>query len=150
MSETSPLFKAKDKHNKCNYRPVSCPTAISKVIEKEISSQVSNYFEDLFHVKFSAYRQGIGCEQVLINVIEDWKYALDCDKAVCTLLMDLSKAFDSLPHKLLISKLHAYGLTQQSCGFLASNLYSRKQRIKYYGYKSEWFYVKMVSHKAVY
>ena len=88
----------------------------------------------MFHVELSAYRQGIGCEQVLINVIEDRKYALNCDKVVCTLLMDLSKAFVSLPHKLLISKLHAYGFTQQSCGFLASYLYSRKQRIKYYGY----------------
>ena len=142
MSETSPLHKGKDKNDKCNYRPVSCPTAISKIVEKVICIQVSNYFEKLFHEKLSAYRQGIGCEQVLINAVEDWKYSLDCNKIVAVLLMDLSKAFDSLPHRLLISKLYAYGISKQACTLLASYLFNRKQRIKYHGYKSEWFIVK--------
>ncbi len=50
-----------------------------------------------------AFRNGIGCEQVLVNVTEQWKLALNNDKIIGTILMDLSKAFDCLPHKQLIS-----------------------------------------------
>jgi hypothetical protein len=61
-------------------------------------------FIDLF-IKF-----GYGCQTALLKIIEDWKKALDENKFVAAILMDLSKAFDCLPHKLLINKLDAYGV----------------------------------------
>ncbi len=80
--------------------------------------------------KLSAFRKGIGCEQVLVNVTEQWKLALDNYKIVGTILMDLIKAFDCLPHKLLISKLNAYGFNLNACMFIATYLTSRKMRRK--------------------
>jgi hypothetical protein len=56
--------------------------------------------------------------------------------------MDLSKAFDSLPHKLFISKLHAYGVTLNSCVLMASYLTNRQQRVKHHGVKSDWYTLK--------
>ena len=57
---------------------------------------------------------------------------------VACLSMDLSKAFDCLPHCLTICKLYAYGVSRQACILIASYLQSRKQRIKLGNSRSEW------------
>ena len=57
----------------------------------------------------SAFRSGHGCQTALLKIIEDWKKALDDNKCVAAILMDLSKAFDCLPHNLLLLKLKTYG-----------------------------------------
>ena len=75
---------------------------------------------------------------MLIKIIEDWKKALDNNEAVGVILMDLSKAFDYLPHDLLIKKLQGYGMSEMACCLLSSYLKGRKQRVKYGGTTSEW------------
>ena len=55
---------------------------------------------------------------ILIRLIENWKQALDENFEVGTVLMDLSKAFDCIPHDLLIAKLYAYGFSEKSAAFL--------------------------------
>jgi hypothetical protein len=60
----------------------------------------------------SAFRSGYGCQTALLKIIEDWKKALDENKFVAAILMDLSKAFDCLLHKLLINKLDAYRVSE--------------------------------------
>ena len=137
-AETSPLYKGKDMYCKDNYRPVSCLTTMSKIIEYEICDQTNVYFKEIFDDRLSAFRKGIGCEQVLANVTEQWKNAMDNGMLVGTILMDLSKAFDCLPHKLLISKLYAYGFDINACRFIAAYLTNRMMRIKHHGDKSMW------------
>ena len=63
-------------------------------------------------------------------MIEDWKKALDDNKFIAAILMDLSKAFDWLSHNLLMLKLEAYGLSENSLELLKSCLENRRQRIK--------------------
>ena len=52
--------------------------------------------------------------------------------------MDLSKAFDCLPHGLLVAKLNAYGLSHQACSLIANYLSDRKQRVKIANVRSSW------------
>ena len=70
--------------------------------------------------------------------IEDWKKALDDNKFIAAILMDISKAFDCLPHNLLMLKLEAYGLSENSLNLLKSYLENRRQRIKIGNNYSEW------------
>jgi hypothetical protein len=72
------------------------------------------FFDKVFHPFLSAFRSGYGCQIALLKIIEDWKKALDENKFVAAILMDLSKAFDCLPHKLLINKLYAYGVNESA------------------------------------
>ena len=65
-----------------------------------------------------------------MRLIERWKNALDNNKIVGTILMDLSKAFDCIPHDLLIAKLHKYGFSENSSTFFYSYLKRRQQCVK--------------------
>jgi hypothetical protein len=87
---------------------------------------LNNHFNPLL----SAFRSGFGCQAALLRIIEDWKKALDDNKFIAAILMDLSKAFDCLPHNLLMLKLEAYGLSENSLKLLNSHLENRRQRIK--------------------
>jgi hypothetical protein len=81
----------------------------------------------VFHPSLSAFRSGYGCQTTLLKIIEDWKKALDENKFVAAILMDLSKAFDCLPHKLLINKLDAYGVSESVLKLIKNDFSNRKQ-----------------------
>jgi hypothetical protein len=75
---------------------------------------------------------------VLLKCIEDWRKWLDKGESIGCLMIDLSKAFDSLPHGLLLAKLHAYGLNIDACHLIHSYLTGRQQRVKMGVHRSNW------------
>ena len=125
-------------YNKTNYRPVNILTVTSKNYVKILSQQLSAYFENIFDKYLYAFRKGKGFETVLLRLLEDWRAALDNNEYVAAVLMDLSKAFDCLTHKILLSKLSAYGLFDEAVLYLKSYLPDRKQRIKLNNNVSSW------------
>ncbi len=80
----------------------------------------------------------INTQYVLMHLVEQWINALDQSNSCGTLLMDLSKAFDCIPHDLLIAKLQAYGMDENALTFMSSYLRNRKQHVKIQGHNSEW------------
>ncbi len=123
---------------KNNYRPVSILSVFSKVFETIVAEQLRAYFENVFNNLLCAYRKKYGCEHVLLKLIDSRKYALDNDKFVGTLLIDLLKAFDCIPHGLLIAKMKAYGLSNEACTFMSSYICDIYQRVKISNTKSSW------------
>ena len=97
---------------------------------EDIFDQLTDFFNFHFHPSLSAFRKGFGCQTALLKIIEDWKNALDENKYIAAILMDLSKAFDCLPHDLILLKLEAYGLSEKSINLLNSYLSGRKQCVK--------------------
>ena len=71
-------------------------------------------------------------------MIQDWKNALDNSNFAGSIAVDLSKAFDNLPHGLLVAKLHAYGVELSACKVLCSYLHNRHHKVKMCNVKSEW------------
>ena len=80
----------------------------------------------------------MGCQSTLLRLVEDWRQAMDRRDYVAAILMDLSKAFDCLPHDLLLGKLSAYGLSSSACELVRSYLCNRKHRVKLGPHRSEW------------
>lgn len=124
--------------DKSNYRPVTVLSSISKIFERCISDQLVTFIDQSCSSTLSAYRTGYSCQHALLKFSETWRGALDSRLAVGAVTMDLSKAFDCLPHNLLISKLSAYGMTQPSVMLLADYLRGRHQRVKIGLSTSSW------------
>ena len=125
-----PLYKKKDRDKIPNYRLVSILNSFSKVFERYFLNSLSNHIEKILSNFIAAYRKTYSSSHVLITLIENWKKHLDNKKIVGTVFMDLSKAFDCIPHEFLIAKLHAYGFNKKVLTFLYSYLKRRKESVK--------------------
>ena len=90
----------------------------------------------------SGFLRGHSCCTALLKMVDDWILALDSKKITGSIAIDLSKAFDSICHNLLLAKLRAYGLNDDAIAFLQSYLTDRQQKVKFHGKFSEWCPVK--------
>ena len=133
-----PIFKKDDIMNKNNCRPVSVLPCMSKVYEGVLVEQLNTYFNDIFSPYLSGFRKHHSCQNVLLRYVERCKQFLDSNKFYGSVLTDLSKAFDCLPHRLIIAKLKAYGVCGDSCMLMASYFQGRRQRVRIGNHKSEW------------
>ena len=138
LAEIKSLHKKGDKTNKENYRPISILSTLSKVYERVISSQLSSFFETIFNKPLCGFRKKYNTQLALFNMIQSWQKHLDSNGIIGAILMDLSKAYDCLPHELLIAKLHAYGLSNTALALLLSYLSSLKHIIKLCACVSTW------------
>ena len=80
--------------------------------------------------------------QLALRLTEDWKASRDNKEIVAVVSMDLSKAFDTIPHALLLAKLKAYGVCDKDCALLRDYLSGRQQRVKLGDTYSRWEAVK--------
>ena len=119
-AERSPVYKRHDNLDKVNYRPVSVLTAVSKSNQSVMNDQLGWYFINMFHELLCAFRKQYSCQSTLVKMIDDWKESLDKNNVIAVLSMDLSKAFNNLPHGILTEKFRAYGLSLSACDLLSS------------------------------
>ena len=129
-ANVTPVFKKGSRTDKKNYRPVSILPNLSKIYERLIYKQLSIFSNNIMSKFQCGFRKGFNAQDCLIVMIEKWKRMLDKGGTCGALLTDLSKAFDCLPHDLLLAKLHAYGITYKSLKILSSYLTNRKQRVR--------------------
>ena len=110
-SEVIPLYKKLDPLKKENYRPVSLLPHVSEVFEKIIYKQINTYMEDKLSKYLTGFRKSHGTQHFLVTMLEKWKKAVDNGEYVSAFFLDLSKAFDTINHDLLLAKLKAYGFS---------------------------------------
>ena len=118
MGQVTPLFKKNDELSKENYRPVTVLPALNNVFEKLLASQLDQFYSEILSDYISAYRRHYSCETSLMSLTEDWRRSLDNKQIVAVISMELSKAFDTIPHGLLLAKLKTYGVNSRSCMLL--------------------------------
>ena len=137
-AEVVPVFKKDLKTDKKNYRPISLLPVLSKVFERLICQQLDAFMSSHLSPFLCGFRKGFNTQHALLKLVESWKVGLDKGKVVGSFFMDLSKAFDSINHDLLIAKLEAYGLSRPALKLILSILRDRKQRTKINSTFSSW------------
>ena len=138
LADLIPMHKMDDATNKKNYRNVSLLPVVSKVFEKLMQSQITGYVEKYLSPFLCGYRKGYSPQHALIAMLEKWQISLDKGGYGGGVLMDISKAFDTLDHDLLIAKLHSYGFDKNSLSLIKSYLSDRWQRMKINTSYSTW------------
>ena len=134
LAEISRIFKKKDDLDKENYRPASVLPRVSKVFGRFMHHQINDYMKDKLSKQLTGSRKSHSTQHCLNGMLEIWKNVSDKEGYVCAIFMDLSKAFDTLNHNLLIVKLGAYGFETDALRYTKSYLINRKQRETF----SEW------------
>ena len=104
------LWPSLDKNLLKNYHPISNLPFLSKILEKVVLHKPLSYLQEnnLSNPFQSAYRAGYSTETVLLRIVNDILSALDNDNISVLLLLDLSAAFDTTDHQILLSRLNSF------------------------------------------
>lgn len=129
-----PLLKKEglDSHDVKNYRPISNLSFLSKLIERAVCSQIRSYLEgnNLLPRCQSAYRQSHSTETALLKVYSEFVCAIDRGEISLLGLLDMSCAFDTVDHQILLQRLHAdYGFSDKVLTWITSYLSGRTQTV---------------------
>ena len=147
LGEVTPVFKKEDELSKENYRPLSVLSHASKIFERIVFKQMNLFFESKFSPQLTGFCKNHSTQNALLNMIEKWKHVLYNGKKVGTIFMDLSKAFDTLNHNLLLAKLDAYGFSFNATKFIQSYLSERFQGVNINNNFREWCKILVVVPK---
>ena len=137
-SSIVPIPKGKCGKTTSNFRPISLLYILSKLLEKHISEIILQQLQGQHTINqhqwgFRSSRSTVGA---LLNVTHNWLWSLNNGKEICAVFLDLSKAFDSVPHRPLLQKLQAFGISLDLLKWLFSYLYNRKQFVVLNGQQS--------------
>ena len=95
-----------------------------------MQEQINDYFDSILSKFQCGFRKGFSAQHCLLVMIEKFRKARDQKGVFAAVLTDLSKAFDCIPHNLLIAKLQSYGFDKKSLAFIWAYLKGRKQKVK--------------------
>ena len=105
---------------------------------------MNSYFEEhsvLSDTQFG-FRVNHTTQDALVSTVEDWRYALDKDLLVGSIMIDLSKAFDSVDHSILLGILNDYGVRNEESAWFRDYLSARQQRVMIGPVQSKWSLIK--------
>ena len=134
------IYKKGNKKLAGNYRPVSITSVLCRILEKLIRNQIVEYMqsENLLSDLQFGFIKGRSTSLQLLNIMNDWTYAIENSNSSDCIYLDYQKAFDTVPHKRLISKLYAYNIDEKIINWIKYYLSERKQYVEINGQKSEW------------
>ena len=120
-----------------NYRPISILPVLSKIIESVMHSQPTQHFSEnkLFSNQQYGFWRNRSTELSALELMD--RNMDNMNKSRCPIILDLSQAFDSMDHGILLSKLRFYGLDDKAINLLRSYLSNRDQFVQLGDIKSE-------------
>ena len=133
IAKVTPIFKKDNNRLLENYRPISLLPAISKIFEKVIHLQINEHFlaNDLFYSGQYGFRTFHSTELATMELVDRLIFETDKGNTPLNIYLDLSKAFDTIDHHILLQKLNYYGFKDKSLALIHSYLTGRKQYVQY-------------------
>lgn len=126
------MFKRDDKTNPSNYRPISLLSSFAKIFEKLIMKRLVNFLDcnSFFSNNQFGFRSRLSTEDALLQFLEPVYDDLNKSKYSSALFIDITKAFDTVDHEILIEKMWYAGIRGLPLKWFSSYLYKRSQYTK--------------------
>ena len=137
-AEIIPIHKSKEKHLMTNYRPISLISNLAKIFEKIIKIRLIKFLDDcnIIHKNQFGFRKNLSTEHALQLVTNKLYSKLNTKAPAIITFLDLSKAFDTVNHRLLFEKLERAGIRGAALDLIKSYLHNRQQIVKINNTKS--------------
>jgi hypothetical protein len=133
IAKVIPIHKSKEKTKMNNYRPISLLPSLSKVLEKIVHHRLYQFLnmQDILYSRQFGFRPKHSTIHAVTNFIAHVQNAIEQNNLTVSVLLDLSKAFDTIDHKILLAKLDNYGVRGLALEWFRSYLSDRSQYVSY-------------------
>ena len=144
IARVVPIFKKGQQDSINNYRPISLLTSISKILEKLVYTRTIKFIVNCKILSDSqfGFRKQHNTTHALLTFIDKVAHAIDDVSHTIGVLLDFSKAFDTIDHEILLYKLSYYGIRGRALKWFKDYLADRKQFVSIHGYD---FHLKLIS-----
>ena len=144
----SAIFKKGSRKKAGNYRPISLNSIVSKTMGHCVRNHIVNHMmaNNIFSSQQYGFVKGRSTVLQLLNVMDVWTNAIDNGDSIDTVYIDFTKAFDEVPHNILMSKLNLIGINTETLHWIKAFLSDRiEQELTLLGSQ-----LQVASHRVVY
>lgn len=129
IAKVIPVFKTGSQNCLNNYRPISLLSIFNKLLEKLMYNRLLNFLEkkNILYAKQFGFRANHSTDHAILTIIDKIQLAIEERDYSCGIFLDLSKAFDTIDHGILIKKMEKYGIRGIAKDWFVSYLENRQQ-----------------------
>ena len=140
IARVTPLFKNGSDSDLGNYRPISVLPCFSKILEKIMYNRLYKHLSDnnVLYKKQFGFQEKHSTEHAILHLVDQINCSFEKNLFTLGIFIDLSKAFDIVDHKILITKLENYGVKGTNLQWFKSYLENRKQFIAYENFSTSY------------
>lgn len=143
IARVSPIFKTGDDSLLTNFRPISVLPCFSKLLERIMYNRLYKFLleHNILYEKQFGFQHAHATEHAIVQLVDQILQSFNENKYTIGVFIDLSKAFDTVDHEILIKKLESYGIRNLSLNWFRSYLSQRKQFISYEKGKTDYEHI---------
>jgi len=122
-----------------NFRPIAVLSPFAKILERLVVYNQLNHFIEKENILFKhefGFRKNHSTAQAILELTDNLKVKIDGNEAICSIFLDLSKAFDTVNHQILLQRLCRYGIRGDPLQLFKSYLENRTQYVEVENIKS--------------